>query len=42
MKIKKIKLAKVRIPQSTRPNQVHKTKKDYDRKDEQWKKDQDS
>ena len=35
---KKITLPKERIPKSTRPNQVHRCAKDYDRKDDGWKK----
>lgn len=27
-----------RLPKSTRPNQVHKSAKDYDRNDAEWKK----
>ena len=38
-KKKKYKLKYGRLPQSTRPNQVHKSAKDYDRNDAEWKKD---
>ena len=39
---KKIKLPKERLPQSTRTHQIHKSVKDYDRKDDSWKKETES
>ena len=36
-KTKKGKISKFRIPKSTRSCQVHKSLKDYDRKDDKWK-----
>lgn len=35
---KKKNLKKIRIPIHTKPNQVHKSVNDYDRKDKSWKK----
>jgi len=35
---KKKNLKKIRLPFSTRTHQVHKSEKDYDRKDKSWKK----
>jgi hypothetical protein len=37
-KITNADLPKMRLPKSTRTHQVHKSEKDYDRKDDAWKK----